>query len=926
MTTVSTPSLIRTPDQRLRVFVSSTLQELADERAAVRTAITDLHLAPVMFELGARPHPARMLYRAYLAQSHLFIGIYWQKYGWVAPGEEISGLEDEYRLAAAHPKLIYIKSPAPAREPPLTTLIERIKRDDALSYKYFSTPAELRELVENDLALLLSERFEQVQAAAATPAEADALPTTNLPVPRSSLIDREWEVNTARDLLLREDVAMLTLTGAGGIGKSRLALHLALDLQEHFPDGAFLVALTPLTDSAQVIPTIAQTLGLRESNGGALADSLQAYLHDKRMLLVLDNFEHLMAAGPSVGALLEACPALKVIVTSRAPLHIRAERELPVPPLALPTAGDRRSQRSVAEQIAQSAAVQLFVQRAQSVKHDFALTDENATDVAEICRQLDGLPLAIEMAAVRIKLLSPKALLARLTGAFATRLDLLRGGTRDLPTRQQTLRNTIAWSYDLLDAQAQRLFRRLAVFAGGWTLTAATAINGEAQCTEVEMLDALALLVDNNLIRQKNGDDGEPRFTMLSTIDDYASELLAISGEMETVRERHALFFLQMAETAEPNWTGNGRKRWVTQLALEHDNLLAALAWSQESAVSPALGLRLAGALGWYWFFCGHLSIGRVWLNSAIARGITVTPRPAELAYLLAKAHTFAGMLAHTQGDYPVARTQLETAMALSRPLPQSESHMLAYALTALSLVENDLSNYDAARTLSQESLEFARRVNNQWLEGLTLISLGYSLLNLRELTAARTACEESLAIFRALADPWGLAMAHAAAGNVHLIQGNNADAQANFAEAVRLTRQEGDHWGMGLTLGSLGYALLRQGDQQGAQAVFAEALAIWQRFNYRVGFSLVLAGHATLAATQGNFTTAARLLGATAALTSASGFALYVAYQHEYERTLAVTRAQLGEAAFATAFQAGSEMPLEQALALVQDEQPPAR
>ncbi len=463
----SSSRLIRTPDQRLRVFVSSTLQELAEERTAAREAIAQLRLAPVMFELGARPHPPQELYRAYLDQSHIFIGIYWQKYGWVAPEMTLSGLEDEYNLSGDKPKLIYVKAPAPEREVRLHALLDRIRADDRVSYKPFAAAAELRDLIENDLALLLTEGFE---AAARPQVEAapQATPPTNVPIPRNPLIGRERELQTACASLLRDDIYLVTLTGTGGTGKSRLTLEIALQLRADFPDVVFLVRLSIVKSHTRVVAAIADALDLREASGGQpLTDALIDHLREKRLLLILDSYERVMAAISLVIQLLEACPWLKILVTSRMALHVRAEKELSIPPLALPV---RRTTLSL-EQVSQSAAVQLFVQRAQSVNSEFALTSKNAALIAEICQRLDGLPLALELAAARTRLLSPPMLLARLEH----RLELLRGGTRDLPARQHTLRSAIDWSYDLLNENARLLFCRLAVFVGGCRLEDADA-------------------------------------------------------------------------------------------------------------------------------------------------------------------------------------------------------------------------------------------------------------------------------------------------------------------------------------------------------------------------------------------------------------------------------------------------------------------
>ena len=455
----SAPDPIHTPDRKLRVYLSAVPGELAPELAAARSAIERLRLTPVTPDDAARPHGLRDLSRAYLAQSDVFVGIYCQQYGPIAPGAPVSPLEDEYLRAGDRPKLIYVKTPAPQREPHLAVLLQRVQADDTASYKPFVAAEDLRNSLADDLAILLSEEFAQPQAPRAAPTGPGA---GGLPLPRRSLVNRERELALAQDLLLREDVGLVTLTGPGGSGKSRLVLHIAQALAPRFADGVAWVPLAALADPAQVLPAVAHALDIREVPAEPLAETVRAAVRARHLLLLLDNFEHVLAAAPVVADLLGAGPRLRVLVTSRAPLHLSMEHELPVPPLALPDA-DRAHDRAG---IAQSAAVALFIQRARDVAPGFAVTDETAPVVAEICARLDGLPLAIELAAARSRLLSPRALLARLE----RRLPMLTGGPRDLPARQQTLRAAIAWSYDLLDAPEQALFRRLSVFRWGFTL------------------------------------------------------------------------------------------------------------------------------------------------------------------------------------------------------------------------------------------------------------------------------------------------------------------------------------------------------------------------------------------------------------------------------------------------------------------------
>src|SRR6516164_8211083 len=448
--------VIRTPDQRLRVFVSSTLQELAAERQAVRDAVASLRLAPVMFELGARPHPPRQVYRAYLAQSQVFVGVYWQSYGWVAPGEQVSGLEDEYRLAAGLPRLIYVKSPAPEREPRLAQMLAQIRDDADVSYQRFSDPGQLRDLVENDLAVLLSEQFQAAQPRSGGTGDARGAPPAGpLPVPATPLVGRDRDAAAVRDLVMGEGARLVTLTGPGGVGKSRLAVEVAGRLGPGFVDGVRFADLTTVPAAELVAPAVAAALGLNTSGAQVISD-VMAYLRPRRLLLVLDNFEQVMGAAPLVADLLTAARGLVVLVTSRMVLRLSGEHEVQVPTLPVPdtTAG------SAVAAVQQYAAVQLFVERARAVAPGFVLTSGNAAAVAEICRRLDGLPLAIELAAARVKVLPPQALLARLDD----RMGLLTGGAVDLPERQRTLKTTLDWSFGLLPAGHQELFARLGAF------------------------------------------------------------------------------------------------------------------------------------------------------------------------------------------------------------------------------------------------------------------------------------------------------------------------------------------------------------------------------------------------------------------------------------------------------------------------------
>src|SRR5215469_11227454 len=497
-------SAIRTPDQRLRVFVSSTLEELAAERSAARAAIEQLRLAPVMFEAGARAHPPQEVYRAYLAQSDIFVGIYWQRYGWVGPGMAISGLEDELRLAAQMPRLLYVKVPAPGMEPGLEQMLDGIRAEGGTAYKRFSSARELRRLIASDLAMMLAERFGGPGRAARWPA---------IPSPATGLVGRDADVAEVTRMLTAARGRLVVLTGAGGAGKTRLALAVANQTQGQWADGTAFVDLSPVSDPRLVPDAIASALGLVGQGRERPLDTLERGLAGRNMLLVLDNFEQVLAAAPAVAGLLQSAPGLRVLVTSRVVLRLRGEQEWRVDPLGVPPPG------SALAVLAEAPAVRLFVDRVRDVQPGFTLTAQNAAAVAELCRRLDGLPLALELAAASMRLLTPEQILARLPGQLEH-----PGAVADLPGRQQTLTGTIQWSHDLLPAPAQRMLARLSVFAAPFTADAAEAVAGQEDRDAVQ---DLATLLDNSMVSPAGRPDGERAFRLLDPIRHFAAAQLA---------------------------------------------------------------------------------------------------------------------------------------------------------------------------------------------------------------------------------------------------------------------------------------------------------------------------------------------------------------------------------------------------------------
>jgi predicted ATPase/class 3 adenylate cyclase len=1004
----SQDTVIRTPDQRLRVFVSSTLQELVEERVGAREAITALRLSPVMFEMGARPHPPRDLYRAYLEQSDIFIGIYWQRYGWIAPDMEISGLEDEYQLSGDKPKLIYIKSAAPEREPRLKALLDRVE-GDGVSYRPFSTAAELRGLIEDDLAMLLTERFAQghaprtsavtspselptgtvtflfsdiegatqlastlrsdysdllkahrsilreaygkhhgrevraerdsffvvfasprdalaaavegqrglsahpwperapvrvrmglhtgeavvtgaeyegievnraariaaaahggqvlisggtwvllrddppmgvalrdlgehllkdfprpepiyqvaidglpaefppLRALAATPSNRALAETPhNLTVQLTRFIGRERELEATKALLL--NARLLTISGAGGLGKTRLSIELAASVSEVFTAGVWFVELASLSDGSLVPHTVATVVGVRESPQEPIEATLSRHLGQHRALIVMDNCEHLVeGCARLIQALLQRCPVLTVLATSREVLEVPGEVMWRLSPLALPQADG-----SVAvDDLLRSEAVALFVDRATLADPSFRLDQKNAARVAMICSRLEGIPLALELAAARISVMSLEDLASRLEDRFRA----LRSGSRTAAPRQQTLRATIDWSHELLTEAERMLLRRLSVFAGGFGLDAAEAVCAGADLDREDVVDVLSRLVDKSLVNSDDRLGGRTRYRILETIREYATERLSQAGESSGTRGRHAEYYLRLAEEGEGALRGAAQSEWLRRLDQELDNFRVALAWAEKE--DPGLGLRLAAVLVGYWFTRGVVREGRDWLDRFLAA--CSADAPDRL-----KALNGAGLLASAQGATEDARRLLQQSVELSEAGHDLQS--LATGLSYLGRLEavGSIGSGVLGREHLQRAIDLSRELEDRLGEGFSLAYLGYlEYYAFGDPVRGAELLQRSMDLLVELGDRLTSLRPMLGLGLIALEKGDVAEARHRWREAMALSSELRDTWTIGLYLEC--FSALAAHESQAERAMTLSGAAEMVRSRYAV-------------------------------------------------------------------------------------------
>ena len=827
-----------------------------------------------------------------------------------ANGENLDFRSDQFSFGSVLYEMV-TGSPAFQRKTAAETAAAILRdQPERLASRMLPAPAPFTWIVERCLAKNPQQRYSSTRdlardLAAVRDRLADApvyrseSRPSNLPVPRTAFIGREHEAAALRQLLDRDDVRLVTLTGPGGIGKTRLALQVAGEIEQQFPSGIGFVSLSVVRDPGLIASAIAQTVGVRETGNQSAQESLKDYVAglDQPMLLLLDNFEHLVSAAAGISELLSAGPRLKIVVTSQSPLHVYGEHEFPVPPLGLP---DPKSLLPL-DGLSRLPAIALFVERARAVKHDFALTHENAAAVAAVCARLDGLPLAIELAAARIKLLSPSAMLARLESC----LNLLTGGARDLPTRQQTLRGTVDWSYGLLNPAEQTLFRRLSVFLGGCTLEAVEAVCDTAGDLGLDILDGMASMVDKSLAQQVEKAAGETRFVMLSTIREYALERLAASDDVAATRRSHAAYYLVLAE--EGAQEAAAHPEWLDRFEVEHDNLRAAFEYLIKTGDADWAS-RLGTALFHFWETREYLTEGR----DRIARLLALegaAARPKHRSRLLFCAAVLAG----AQGDFTSAHQLFE--QSLETCLELKDSRGVAVALNALAVNARDRGDLPTASLLFERCVAIWRDEGDPADVARALSNLANVTKLQGEPARASALYEECLAMFRQVGDVAGIAWTLNYQGDVARESDDLTAARSFYEQSLAAFSLSRDGWGIASALSDLAGLSWDQGDNDEARRLYGESIQMFQNLGHKRGIARVLECLAANAAAQSNAVQSLHFAGAAAALRGRLGTPLTPAEQHKLEKVLEFARRTLGTAAGLTAWMEGWALPVEQAI-----------
>jgi predicted ATPase len=853
---------IPTPDQRLRVFVSSALGELAGERRAVARAISALRLTPVMFEAGARAHPPQEVYRSYLAQSDIFIGLYGERYGWVGPGMEVSGLEDEFDLARGVPRLLYVRTPAPDREPRLTALLDRIKNDATESYRHYHSVTELGRLVRDDLATLLSERFSpnrRPEGSAPTVGGGRRLPR----VDTTALLGRDAAVDEVAALLDQSGVRLVTLTGPGGIGKSRLAVAVG-DRVHGQPDAktAF-VALAAVDHSEQMLAAIGRTIEADVGGSNSVLDAVAEQISDTQYLLILDNAEQLTGNAASLVELLARCPRLSILATSQTALGLRAEREYPVPPLALPVdaAGAPVDAAGASvEEVLTSPAVALFVDRARALRPDFTLDEANSEAVVEICRRLEGVPLAIELAAARTRLLSATALVDRLCRS----LDALGAGTADLPARQRTLRATVEWSEGLLDEDERSMLEVVAIFVDGWTIEAAAQIAGLDEDSTLDLNEALArhslISVDDTRLGAR------PR--MLQTVREYVAERLAARPDAAEIERRRSHYYRRLSDQSDQPLRGAGWVEWAGRLEAERHNIIAATRWCLDH--EPQTVPHVLGSLLPLW------ALNNEFLGEARAWVERLMPNIDDLD----------------------RRGRMELLLAAAVSARESASDADARAA------------HDALAPLLDA-------VDDPYLAAVSELAMSWTAAIVEDLDEALRNGSAGLERLRGLDEPLWTAVALVTVGSIESAVGQYDDAHAHLTEMRTRAEQLNNARLITSATGQLGSLAVLRGRPEEARPLLREALARSLTIRSARNLAQCLAAYAMLAESQDAPERAAELAGAEEGLRHRAGLRPWPIIGPHGTRLTDDLRLAIGPDQFYQAFARGAQLNQRQALAL---------
>jgi len=896
-------SIIKTPDQRLRVFVSSTLRELAEERAMAQEAIKRLLMAPVMFELGARPHPPRDLYKSYLDQSQIFIGIYWQSYGWIAPDMEISGLEDEFILSEGKPRLIYLKEPAPERQDRLTDMLKRISGAESnVSYRTFSTPLELKQLIENDLALLISERFEE--------AEDKPQPTPGrkiLPVAKNVMIGRDREILRLKELISSAQEKLITITGAGGTGKTTLALHIAHQCKNQFKDGVAFIPLASVSDPEQLANAISTELGLFDSGKMPVRDLLIGYLIDKNLLLILDNFEQLLGSVKMIADLTDRCPAIQLIVTSRTPLYIRGECLFPLTPLDLPDQATTRP-----EEVCTFSSVQLYQKKATEANPNIRWTEENLRAAAQICRRLDGLPLAIELAAARSRILSPVHMLQRLEDS----LDLLVKGPRDLPVRQQTLTATIEWSYMLLDDPARMFLRGISVFDGGWSIESAHKIL-MPDAEENEVLFLTEKLLDHNLIYAQEDQSFEgPRFHLYQTVREYAKMKQGECGETISQQKAMVSYYAELAEKTDPFLWLPDRDHYFTIIERDFGNIRASFHYAQLNACRDQ-AWQLVANLGQYWAYRGYLSEALSWFEQL---GIKYKPGEFEQKtedlpnQIAAKGLFTAGVVRFLTGQFKQAMADLEFSISLYEKT--SDQVGLARVLAFAGVTGLSAGNPEAGKYL-QRGFELGQSIPDisTTIMAATFLTEVYS--HQGEFEKANEMIQIAEQACLRIGDKSVLAIVKTQRGNLLIPAGKLAEAKNAYREALKIFTPGMIGSYKGWTYIGLAYCEMQDSQWGAAMENYSQGLNLARMMGDISVIMVALFGYAALGIHKGKEREAARIMGACDQILHNTGYSMWRATRSFYETTKSILNSSLDQDALEAELKTGRTLIAEEAIAL---------